>query len=141
VNCTYIKMHGATIKEEIKFWLLLFIPYCIVQHNGVHNFKIMCSVWISEQTAIFSLYSMNWLVCITETNWRFNIIQATIQSVKVNKPLSITKLFNPAVCLLPVPRPTTLICPCFVSLAGGVKSLPFIWRSVTTLLSARGRFS
>jgi len=24
-------------------------------------------VWISEQTAIISLYSINWLVCITET--------------------------------------------------------------------------
>jgi len=28
----------------------------------------MCFVWISEQTAIISLYSINWLVCITETN-------------------------------------------------------------------------
>ena len=27
----------------------------------------MCSVWISEQTAIISLYNINWLVCITET--------------------------------------------------------------------------
>ena len=27
----------------------------------------MCSVWISEQTAIISLYSINWLVFITET--------------------------------------------------------------------------
>ena len=27
----------------------------------------MCFVWISEQTAIVSLYSINWLVCITET--------------------------------------------------------------------------
>jgi hypothetical protein len=27
----------------------------------------MCFVWISEQTAIMSLYSINWLVCITET--------------------------------------------------------------------------
>jgi hypothetical protein len=26
-----------------------------------------CFVWISEQTAIISLYSTNWLVCITET--------------------------------------------------------------------------
>jgi len=24
-------------------------------------------VWISEQTAIISLYNINWLVCITET--------------------------------------------------------------------------
>ena len=27
----------------------------------------MCFVWISEPTAIISLYSINWLVCITET--------------------------------------------------------------------------
>jgi hypothetical protein len=26
----------------------------------------MCYVWISEETAIISLYSINWLVCITE---------------------------------------------------------------------------
>jgi len=26
----------------------------------------MCFVWISEQTEIISLYSINWLVCITE---------------------------------------------------------------------------
>jgi hypothetical protein len=26
-----------------------------------------CFVWISEQTAIISVYSINWLVCITET--------------------------------------------------------------------------
>jgi hypothetical protein len=27
----------------------------------------MCFVWISEQTAIVSLYSINWVVCIIET--------------------------------------------------------------------------
>jgi hypothetical protein len=27
----------------------------------------MCFVWISEQTAIISLYDINWLVCVTET--------------------------------------------------------------------------
>jgi len=29
--------------------------------------KMYIFVWISEQTAIISLYSINWLVCITET--------------------------------------------------------------------------
>jgi hypothetical protein len=28
---------------------------------------LMCFVWIWEQTAIISLYNINWLVCITET--------------------------------------------------------------------------
>jgi hypothetical protein len=38
----------------------------------------MCFVWISEQTAIISLYSINWLVFVTETecllrgrNWNY----------------------------------------------------------------------
>jgi len=26
----------------------------------------MCFVWISEQTAIISLYNINWLLCITD---------------------------------------------------------------------------
>jgi len=26
----------------------------------------MCFVWISEQTAIISLYNINWLVCMNE---------------------------------------------------------------------------
>ena len=33
-----------------------------------HTLKLfMCFVCISEQTAIISLYNINWLVCITET--------------------------------------------------------------------------
>ena len=32
-----------------------------------HTAVFMCSVWISEQTAIISLYSINWLVFKTET--------------------------------------------------------------------------
>jgi hypothetical protein len=31
----------------------------------------MCFVWISEQTAIISLYSINWLVFVTETECVF----------------------------------------------------------------------
>ena len=34
---------------------------------GAKNSVFMCFVWISEQTAIISLYNINWLVCITET--------------------------------------------------------------------------
>ena len=31
-----------------------------------HTAVLMCFVWISEQTAIISLYSINWLVFVTE---------------------------------------------------------------------------
>ena len=37
-------------------------------HNSTFcpNNVFMCFVWISEQTAIISLYNINWLVFITE---------------------------------------------------------------------------
>ena len=36
----------------------------------------MCFVWIWEQTAIISLYSINWLVCITETECVYCAVRA-----------------------------------------------------------------
>jgi hypothetical protein len=36
----------------------------------------MCFVWISEQTAIISLYNINWLVCITETECGYCAVRA-----------------------------------------------------------------
>jgi hypothetical protein len=52
----------------------------------------MCFVWISEQTAIISLYSINWLVFITETECVYcavrteslNIIHANTSLQMVN---------------------------------------------------------
>jgi len=46
-------------------------------HQGL-TFKIvfMCFVWISEQTAIISLYSINWLVFITETESVYSAVRA-----------------------------------------------------------------
>ena len=40
-----------------------------------HN-VFMCFVWIWEQTAIISLYSINWLLCITETECVYCAVQA-----------------------------------------------------------------
>ena len=64
---------------------------------NIHQFPIcphsvfMCFVWISEQTAIISLYSNNWLVFITETECVYcavrtefwNIIHTTFQAQAV----------------------------------------------------------
>ena len=36
----------------------------------------LCFVWISEQTAIISLYSINWLVCITERECVYCAVRA-----------------------------------------------------------------
>ena len=35
----------------------------------------MCFVWIWEQTAIISLYSINWLVCVTETECVYCVVR------------------------------------------------------------------
>jgi hypothetical protein len=53
----------------------------------------MCYVWISEQTAIISLYSINWLVFITETECVYcavrteswNVIHTTLQAQAVSR--------------------------------------------------------
>jgi hypothetical protein len=53
--------------------------YCVIntatyQHFTLHitpilTFQILSTqrLWITEQTAIISLYNINWLVCVTET--------------------------------------------------------------------------
>ena len=38
----------------------------------------MCFVWIWEQTAIVSLYNINWLVCITETECVYCAVRADL---------------------------------------------------------------
>jgi hypothetical protein len=48
---------------------LLYVPPSLTFTNSTFcpHSVFMCFVWISEQTAIISLYSINWLVFITET--------------------------------------------------------------------------
>ena len=41
--------------------------YCAVRTGYLNTIQVMCFVWFWEQTAIISLYSINWLVFITET--------------------------------------------------------------------------
>ena len=64
--CIYIYMHMVTTftrpvvtmcTTSLTFSNPTFCPHSV----------FMCFVWISEQTAIISLYNINWLVCITET--------------------------------------------------------------------------
>jgi len=43
----------------------------------------MCFVWISEQTAIISLYSINWLVCITERECVYCAVRTEVIQVKL----------------------------------------------------------
>jgi len=54
-ECVYC----AVRTEHLTFTNSTFCPHSV----------FMCFMWISEQTAIISLYSINWLVCITETEY------------------------------------------------------------------------
>jgi hypothetical protein len=45
--------------------------------RSIHTvYVFVCFVWISEQTAIISLYYINWLVFITETECAYCAVQA-----------------------------------------------------------------
>jgi hypothetical protein len=68
----------ATLNEEPRktYWILTFraqrlldVPSEWIFSNSTFcpHSVFMCFVWIWEQTAINSLYSINWLVCITQT--------------------------------------------------------------------------
>ena len=49
----------------------------------------MCFVWIPEQTAIISLYNINWLVCITETECVYCAVRTeTLNVIHASFPLS-----------------------------------------------------
>ena len=62
------------------------VTICTIRFN-IHNSTFcphsvfVCFVWISEQTAIISLYNINWLVCITETE----CVYCAIRTGSLNK--------------------------------------------------------
>jgi hypothetical protein len=65
---TLIISHFNMINPFKVQWLL-YVPPGLTFPNSTFcpHIVFICFVWISEQTAIISLYSVNWLVCITET--------------------------------------------------------------------------
>ena len=66
--------------------------YHEVQHLKNSTFfphsVFMCFVWISEQTAIISLYSINWLVFVTETECVYCAVRTeSLDAIQLNFPL------------------------------------------------------
>ena len=58
-----VLFHSSTAQ-----WLLYVPPGLTFSSSAFCPHSVfMCFVWIWEQTAIISLYSINWLVCITDT--------------------------------------------------------------------------
>jgi len=70
-ECLYViqvplKSSGHYMYHQV--WSLYVPPSLTLKNSTLCPHSVfMCSVWISEQTAIISLYSINWLIFITET--------------------------------------------------------------------------
>ena len=61
---------GLYLEPFVAQWSLYVPPGLTFNNSPFSQHSVfMCFVWIWEQTAIISLYSINWLVCITETEW------------------------------------------------------------------------
>ena len=54
-----------TVRYGLKIYNSMFCPHTV----------FLCFVWISEQTAIISLYNINWLVFIRETECVFCVVR------------------------------------------------------------------
>jgi DNA-directed RNA polymerase subunit RPC12/RpoP len=65
--------YGFYIPSGLTFTNSTFCPHSV----------FMCFVWISEQTAIISLYSINWLVFIAETECVYCAVR-TLYSARFN---------------------------------------------------------
>jgi hypothetical protein len=83
----------------------LYVPHS--GHYMYHQFNIhnstfyphtvfMCFVWISEQTAIISLYSINWLVCITEMESVYCAVRTETNIFRLNLLLGAVSNFEVA---------------------------------------------
>ena len=98
-NMTYhglISIGLRTGRPRLRFLFSQFNPLKPSGHYMYHQFNIhnstfcphtvfMCFVWIWEQTAIISLYSINWLVCITETQCVYCAVRTgSLNTVCVN---------------------------------------------------------
>jgi hypothetical protein len=61
---TYIQWNTQPLQVQLS----LYVPPGVTYHNSKFcpHSVFVCFVWIWEQTAIISPYSVKWLVCITE---------------------------------------------------------------------------
>ena len=69
---SFIIMHYSTLFPSLLRVFLQISPAVTMCTTSLtftilRSTHTMCFVWISEQTAIISLYNINWLVCVNET--------------------------------------------------------------------------
>jgi len=72
-------------------WLLLILPVLTLRTSTFCPHTVfMCFVWIPEQAAIISLYSINWLVFITEKG----VVYCAVRTGCLNM-IQVNFVFNP----------------------------------------------
>jgi hypothetical protein len=82
------------------------VAQCLIAKNSTVG-VFMCFVWISEQTAIISLYSINWLVFVTETECVYCAVRTESCEPDTSRHWSVqTKM-------APVALPCVCLCVCF----------------------------
>ena len=68
------------IANKFRFFGTKCITYTLfypkLYNDACNRIIFMCFVWISEQTAIISLYNINWLAFITETECVYCAVRA-----------------------------------------------------------------
>jgi len=84
---------GTGLHQVFKAQWSLCAPFGLTLKNS----SLWC-LWISEQTAIISLYNINWLVCITETECvyctvRTNSFSVVFPTITQNPNISCLLLF------------------------------------------------
>ena len=73
------KLQGySTLWASLNTQRILYLPPILTLKNSPFcpHSVFMCFVWIWEQTTIISLYSINWQVCITETECVYCAVRA-----------------------------------------------------------------
>jgi Na+/melibiose symporter-like transporter len=107
LSCSML-MDGRTVRHDKAN--SRFSQFCERAQNlshSTHSVVFMCFVWISEQTAIISLYNINWLICITETQCVYCAVRSEYLSLM---RLNTAQHFG----LFPGKRFMFVIC-CFLS--------------------------
>ena len=96
----------------------------------------MCFVWISEQTAIISLYNINWLVCITETQCVYCAVRTgALDVIHIITWQSTSRSF-PNFCLQAVLCCAVLCCAVLCCLTRIPLPVPAFSCSVSNLISS-----
>jgi hypothetical protein len=91
--CLLFITHSLTF---VAYWLV-YVPPGLTFNNSTFcpHSVFMCFVWISEQTAIVSLYSINWLVCIAETESVYCAVRTVFMCfVWISEQTAIVSLYN-----------------------------------------------